>query len=143
MVSIKFHYKKIHIMEDLKKILYKRIPFYSTLGLKLLEIGDGRATFELLIREELTQNGMVHGGVIASLIDSSCACAAISLVYPNGYITTIDLQVEFLKSVTKGMLIAKAKCMKAGKTIFFCNAKVWNDEGELIGTGSSQLLRIS
>ena len=130
-------------MEDLKKNLYKRIPYYSTLGLKLQEIGNGKATFEIQISEELTQNGMVHGGVIASLIDSCCACAAISLVYPNGYITTIDLQVEFLKPATKGMLNAKAKCIKAGKNIFFCKAKVWNGEGELISTGSSQLLRIS
>ncbi|MBY8984007.1 MAG: PaaI family thioesterase [Candidatus Lokiarchaeota archaeon] len=130
-------------MEDLKKKLYERIPYYSTLGLELQEIGNGKAIFEILIREELTQNGMVHGGVIASLIDSSCACAAISLVYPDGYITTIDLQVEFLKPATKGILKAKAKCTKAGKTIFFCKAKVWNNEGELISTGSSQLLRIS
>jgi uncharacterized protein (TIGR00369 family) len=130
-------------MEDLKKILYKRIPYYSTLGLKLQEIGNGKATFEILNREELTQNGMVHGGVIASLIDSSCACAAISLVYPNGYITIIDLQVKFRKSVSNRILIAKAKCIKAGKTIFFCIAKVWNDEGKLISNSSSQLLRIS
>ncbi|MFW9894428.1 MAG: PaaI family thioesterase [Candidatus Thorarchaeota archaeon] len=130
-------------MEDLKKNLYKRIPFYTTLGLNLLELGDGKATFEILIKEELTQNGCVHGGVVASLIDSACACAAISLVYPEGNITTIDLQVEYLKSVAKGTLIGKAKCNKAGKNIFFCKAKVWNDEGQLIGTGSSQLLRIS
>ena len=83
-------------MEDLKKILYKRIPYYSTLGLELQEIGYGKATFEILIREELTQNGMVHGGVIASLIDSSCACAAISLVYPDGYIQIFDLSPELV-----------------------------------------------
>ncbi|MFW9824019.1 MAG: PaaI family thioesterase [Candidatus Thorarchaeota archaeon] len=130
-------------MDDLKKHLYKRIPFYSTLGLNLKEIGEGKAVFEILVKDELTQNGYVHGGVIASLIDSACACAAISLVYPEGYITTIDLQVEYLKPVAKGILVGKAKCNKAGKNIFFCKAKVWNDEGQLIGTGSSQLLRIS
>ncbi len=91
LVKIKFQYKKIHIREDLKKILYKRIPYYSTIGLNLQEIGNGKATVEILIREELIQNGMVQGGVKASLIDSYCACAAISLVDPNGYITTIDI----------------------------------------------------
>lgn len=130
-------------MEELKKILYKRIPYYSTLGLELQEIGNGKASFALSLREELMQNGMVHGGVLASLIDSSCACAAISLIYPDGYITTIDLQVEFLKPVSKGRLLSRAKCIKSGKNIFFCKAKVWNSDGELISTGSSQLLRIS
>lgn len=130
-------------MEELKKTLYERIPYYSTLGLDLKEMGNGRATFQLNLRKELTQNGMVHGGVIASMIDSACACAAISLVYPDGYITTIDLQIEFLKPVSKGSILAKAKCIKGGKNIYFCKAKVWNEENELISTGSSQLLRIS
>lgn len=130
-------------MEELKKHLYSRIPYYSTLGLELLDIGNGRASFEIIINKDLTQNGNVHGGVIASLIDSSCACAAISLIYPNGYVTTIDLQVEYLKPVSKGRLLGKAKCIKAGKNIFFCKAKVWDEENKLISTGGSQLLRIS
>lgn len=130
-------------MEDLINSLYKRIPFYTTLGMEIKDIGNGRASFEILIREELTQNGMVHGGVIASLIDSSCACAAYSLVYPTGYITTIDLQVEYLKPAFKGSLFSKAKCIKGGKSIYFCKAKVLNDEEQLISTGSSQLLRMS
>lgn len=129
-------------MGDIKKYLLEKIPFYSTLGLEPQEISDGRAKFELLLRKELMQYGMVHGGVLASLIDSSCACAALSLTYPDAYITTIDLQVEYLKPVSKGRLIAKAKCVKGGKRIFFCKSKIWNEKGELICTGSSQLLRI-
>jgi len=129
-------------MEDLKEMLYKRIPFYTTLGLELKEIGDGNAIFEIDIKDELTQNGMIHGGVLASLIDSSCACAAFSLIYPNGYVTTIDLQISFLKPISKGRLTGKAKCLQAGKNIFFCKAKVWSEEKELICIGSSQLLRV-
>lgn len=129
-------------MDDLIKILYDRIPYYSTLGFELQEISNGRANFEIEIRKELTQNGMIHGGVLASLIDSTCACAAFSLILPDGYATTIDLQVEFIKPVSSGRLKAKAKCIKSGKNIFFCKAKVWDENGNLICTGSSQLLRV-
>ena len=129
-------------MNNIIKLLYKKIPFYSTLGFELQEIANGTAIFELEIREELTQNGMIHGGVLASLVDSTCACAALSLILPKGYITTIDLQVEFLKPVSRGRLRAEAKCLKSGKNIFFCKAKIWDENKELICTGSSQLLRI-
>ncbi len=129
-------------MTDLIKLLYERIPYYSTLGFELQEISNGEAIFEIQIRKELTQNGMIHGGVLASLVDSTCACAAFSLILPNGYATTIDLQVEFLKNVSNGRLKAKAKCVKSGKNIFFCKAEIWNENGDLICTGSSQLLRI-
>ncbi|MHA1491029.1 MAG: PaaI family thioesterase [Promethearchaeota archaeon] len=130
-------------MDDIKTLLIKRIPFYKTLGFELKEINDGKAIFEILLRKELTQNGMVHGGVLASLIDSSCACAAFSLIYPNGFVSTIDLQVAYLKPVSKGCLVARAKCLKSGKNIFFCEAKIWNEAEDLVCTGSSQLLRIN
>jgi uncharacterized protein (TIGR00369 family) len=129
-------------MENLIEILYKRIPFYKTLGLRLEELGDGHAIFKLDLRKELTQNGIIHGGVLASLIDSACACAALSLTYPKAFVTTIDLQIAYLKPVSKGTLTAKAECIKSGKTIFFCEAKIFNDEGDLICKGSSQLVRI-
>ena len=129
-------------MDDIKSILMKRIPFYKTLGFELIEIENGRAHFELPLRNELTQNGLVHGGVLASLVDSTCACAAFSLIYPNGFVTTIDLQIAYLKPVSKGRLVARAKCIKSGRNIFFCRAKIWNEEKELICVGSSQLLRV-
>jgi len=129
-------------MNDLIKLLYDRIPYYSTLGFDLQEISNGRAIFEIKIRDELTLNGLIHDGVLASLVDSTCACAAISLILPKGYVTTIDLQVEFLKPVSTGRLKAIAKCIKSGKNIFFCKAKVWNEKRDLICTGSSQLIRI-
>jgi len=129
-------------MNNLIKILYDRIPYYSTLGFELQEISNGRANFEIEIRKELTQNEMIHGGVLASLVDSTFACAAFSLILPNAYALIIDLQVEFLKPVSSGRLKAKAKCIKSGKNIFFCKAKVWDEKGNLICTGSSQLLRV-
>ncbi len=132
----------IYNMNDIIKLLYKKIPYYSTLGFEIQEIADGRVNFEMEIRENLTQNGIIHGGVLASLVDSTCGCAALSLILPDVYVTTIDLQVEFLKPVSKGRLTAKAKCIKSGKNIFFCKAKIWDEKGGLICTGSSQLLRV-
>jgi len=95
------------------------------------------------IREELTQNGMIHGGVLASMIDSTCACAAFSLIYPKGWVTTIDLQVSYLKPVSKGTLTAKADCLRSGKNVSFCESKIYNEKGELICIGTSQLLRVA
>ena len=130
-------------MDDIKDSLIKHIPFYSTLGFRLIEIKDGHAHFEIDLREELTQNGMVHGGVLASMIDSTCACAAYSLIYPKGWVTTIDLQVSYLKPVSKGTLTAKAECLRSGKNISFCESKIYNEKGELICIGTSQLLRVA
>jgi uncharacterized protein (TIGR00369 family) len=130
-------------MDDIKDSLLKHIPFYGTLGFRLIQIKDGHAHFEIDLREELTQNGMIHGGVLASMIDSTCACAAYSLIYPKGWVTTIDLQVSYLKPVSKGTLTAKAVCLRSGKNISFCESKIYNEKRELICIGTSQLLRVA
>ncbi len=76
------------------------------------------------------------------MIDSTCACAAFSLSYPKGWVTTIDLQVSYLKPISKGTVTAKAECLRSGKKISFCESKIYNEKGELICFGTSQLLRV-
>ena len=127
-------------MERLNKFLHKQIPYSSTLGLELQEFADGIAVFEMNFREDLTALGYIHGGVLASIVDFSCMWAAQSLA--KGNTITIDLQVVYLKSVKGGRLKAKGKCIRSGRNIFYCKAKVWNEEGELVCTGSSKILLI-
>lgn len=129
-------------MEEIIEGIYENMPYYSTIGMDVKEIANGKARIELLMKKELSQNGMIHGGVLASLIDASCACAAFSATSFVGFITTIDLQVSFLKPVSKGMVVASAECLRAGKNVLFCESKIRNEEGELVCVGTSQLLRI-
>lgn len=109
--------------------------------MRLIELGNGKAKFELDVRKELTQSISVHGGVFASMIDSACAIATMS-VAPNAFPSTISLQVSYLKPVTKGTLSCQAEVVKNGKNICFCEAKVWNDKSELVATGNSQLMKV-
>jgi uncharacterized protein (TIGR00369 family) len=130
-------------MEEIIDNLYERLPYYSTIGMQVKEIRDGRSRIELMMRKELSQNGMIHGGVLASMVDASCACAAFSATDFKGWVTTIDLQVSFLKPVSKGKLIAEANCLRAGKNVIFCESKIKNEDGELICIGTSQLLHVN
>ena len=129
-------------MENFIEEIYERMPYYSTIGMDVKEIKDGKARIELLMKNKLSQNGMIHGGVLASMIDASCACAAFSTTNFEGFVITIDLQVSYLKPVSKGKITACAECLRAGKKIFFCESKIRNEDGELVCIGTSQLLRI-
>ena len=127
-------------MEDIIDNLYERLPYYSTIGMQVKEIRDGKSRIELMMRKELSQNGMIHGGALASMIDASCACAAFSATDFKGWVTTIDLQVSFLKPVSKGRVVAEATCLRAGKKVIFCESKIKNEDEELVCVGTSQLL---
>src|SRR5882724_2637090 len=89
-------------LNELRKFMVGVVPYWQTLGLELMEVEPGRAVFEAVAGPELMQNGVLHGGVLASIADSACAVAAISHVFPANYATTINLQVAYLKPVVGG-----------------------------------------
>jgi uncharacterized protein (TIGR00369 family) len=120
----------------------RRVPYWATLGLELLEVAEGRAAMAVTFRPDHLQNGVMHGGVIASLVDSACACAALSRIYPDAYATTVNLQVAYLKPVTAGRITARAECLRAGRRIVFTEARVYDEAGDVVATGTSQLVRL-
>lgn len=128
--------------EDLRRFLIEGVPYWETLGLKLVEAEPGRAVFEAEVAQKHMQNGVVHGGVLASIADSACAVAAIAKVYPASYATTINLQVSYLRPLLRGRFRAVGRCLKAGKSILFCEAQVFDSENSLICSAVSQLMVI-
>jgi len=127
-------------IQALLAFMSQNVPYWRTLGLELKDVSSGKATFEASMRDDLLQNGILHGGVLASIVDSACAVSAISLLYPRAYATTINLQVAYMKPVVQGKFRAEGRCLKAGRTIMFCEADVWNEQNELVCKASSELM---
>jgi len=119
------------------------VPYAQLLGIELEDISEGSATLGLDIRKDLTQNhGVVHGGAIASLIDTSMAFAIITLLAPREKVTTVDLTVSYLRPLTKGRVTAKAKVVRAGRRLFVVSAEVFADDGSLASTALSTYIKV-
>jgi uncharacterized protein (TIGR00369 family) len=137
----KHHNDKLEL-NALRNFMSDAVPYWKTLGLELIEVTRGHSVFEAEVRPGLLQNNVVHGGVLASIADSACAVAAISHLFPENYATTINLQVAYLKPLKAGRFRATGKCLKAGRSIFFCEAMVVDENNALICTASSQLIAV-
>lgn len=114
------------IDENLFAYLTKSIeqaPFYKLLGIELLSIAPGQAVFEMEARREHTNSiGLIQGGLVSSLADTSMGIAVRSLGV-NG--ATVDLSVGFTGSARLGdVLRAEGRVVKAGKEIIFTETKV-------------------
>ena len=128
---------------ELADFMRRVVPYWTTLGLQLKQVEKGAVVFEGVVRDDLIQNGLLHGGVFASIADSACAVAGISMVFPENYATTINLHVSYLKPVSQGKFMAKGTCLKKGRNVLFCEAQVFDESGALVATASSELLVIS
>lgn len=119
------------------------VPFARLLRLELDEVGSGTATLGLKVRKELKQNhGVVHGGAIASLIDTATAFAILSLLEPNEKVTTVDLTISYLRPITGGRITAIARVLRAGRRLLVVSAEVFDKDGKLTTTALSTYIRI-
>jgi uncharacterized protein (TIGR00369 family) len=121
----------------------KSVPYAKLLGFELDEVSPGAATLGLKIRKDLMQNhGVVHGGAIASLIDTATAFAIIPLLTPEEKVTTVDLTISYLRPITKGRVTASAMVVRAGRRLFVVSAQVKGEDGKLAATALSTYIKL-
>jgi acyl-CoA thioesterase len=120
-----------------------KVPYARLLGIELENLDSGSATLGIRVRKGLTQNhGVVHGGAIASLIDSATAFAIITLLEPEEKATTVDLTINYLRPVTKGRLTCTAKVLRAGRRILVVSADAFDGGQNLVATALSTYIRL-
>ena len=128
---------------ELMRSVLKTVPFAQLLGIELLAASRGSATMRLMIRPELTQNyGLLHGGAMASLIDTATAFAIVSQLTQPEKFTTVDLTVNYLKAVTGGSATCEARVVRAGRRLLTLSAEVHDDGGNLAAIAVSTYIRL-
>jgi len=121
-------------------------PMAKTLGLELVEVGDGFAAFEAETDESyLNPMGAVHGGWALTLVDSATGCAGMTLLPAGGAYTTIETKVNFSRPILKdsGRIRAEARVLGRGRRILSAEARVTDPRGRVVAHGTSTLMVLS
>jgi uncharacterized protein (TIGR00369 family) len=107
------------------------------LGIELEELRQDYARMRLPYRPEFRQPaGVVHGGVIASMIDTVVVPAIGSGYDEPRQLFTIDVQIRFLAPLVDDDLVAEGWITQRGRQIVFCDAEVRSGAGTLAATGT-------
>jgi uncharacterized protein (TIGR00369 family) len=123
---------------------FAAVPYAKFLGLQLGEVRPGEVTIHLDIRDELKQNqGVVHGGAIASLIDTASAFAVLTQIDVDERVTTTDLTIHYLRPATNGRIIATARIVRGGRRLFVLSVEVHDDTAALIATAVTTYIKIN
>lgn len=116
----------------------RRSPYHRLLGLEMIKAAPSEVVIRMPFREDLLAGDdpdarYVHGGAIASLIDTAGDFAVIAAV---GYdVPTIDLRVDYLRPVTRGDLLATARTLKAGRSLAVADVEVTGEDGAVVAVG--------
>jgi len=107
--------------------------FVGLLGIREEVAGDGRARLTLDATEEhLNRAGTVHGGVLASLVDTATGSAVRSSTGEEDVPATSQLTVTYLRPGDLGPLQVTAEVRKQGEHLTVCEADVEQDGRALV-----------
>ena len=86
--------------------------------------------------------GTVHGGVIATVLDTALGCAVLSTLPPGRGCTTLEIKVNYLRAVTEavGEVVGEGVCVHSGRQVGVSEARLMDANGRLYATASSTLL---
>ena len=118
------------------------VPFAKLLGIEVDSVEPGHAVLSMKLRDELMRNnGIAHGGAIATLIDSAMAIAIMAQLAENERTVTVDLTIHHLRPISEGTARASARVVRAGKRVITVSAELFDNGGKLSATAISTYLR--
>lgn len=116
-------------------------PFPRHMAMRLADIDFGRASIDLeLSCLHLQSFGLVHGGVLATLIDTATFWAVFMGLPEDAGLVNVDLKLNYLRAISEGKLRAEGFSIREGKTLCYAEAKVFSDHRNLIAHGTSTLM---
>jgi uncharacterized protein (TIGR00369 family) len=140
------------------KKIFEKIPFNKVLGLKIESIDSDCMKTQFEMRDELMGNferGMLHGGVISSVIDATGGLsAAIGIrekmrgetleakLKKSSRVSTIDLRVDFLRPGLGKQFVVTAYTLRTGNKVAVTRIEMHNDQNDLIAVGTGSYILV-
>jgi uncharacterized protein (TIGR00369 family) len=116
-------------------------PFPAHMSMRLASIEFDKAVIELTAAtHHLQAYGILHGGVLATLIDTATFWSVFLRIPEDDGLVNVDLKLNYLKPVENGLLTAEGRAVRSGNTISYAEARVENASGDLVAHGTSTLM---
>jgi uncharacterized protein (TIGR00369 family) len=128
-----------HPLRHQAGMLIRHVPHAEELQMFVVEVGQGTALLRLPYDARFIgdpETGVLHGGVITSLLDNACGVAVSSRAGMFGAMATLDLRIDYMKPATPELdVLAFTECYRATKSVAFVRGIAFHtDKADPIAT---------
>ena len=121
-------------ISQIQNIIDHGIPHCAEIGVKVHEMDEESVVFSLPYQERFAGNpvnGVLHGGIITTLIDTAAGMCIYARLKKYMPIATLDLRIDYLKPATPGEdVFTRATCYRTTKQIAFVRAIAYHSDPE-------------
>jgi uncharacterized protein (TIGR00369 family) len=123
---------------DLARAFVPNSPFAQRLGLTIERLDAEGAELRMPFDPDLATVGdTVHGGAIASLIDTAAVTAAWGDDSPAEGLggATVSMSVDYVAAARATDVVARARVVRRGRSLCFVTVEALDDGGRVVATG--------
>ncbi len=112
------------------------VPWAQEIGIDVLSIDRGKVRGKIAWHEKLIGDpttGVIHGGVITSMLDNLGGMAVVSALDTLKSTATLDLRIDYMRPADKGRdIIGEAVCYHVTRTVAFIRASAFHDNSDKV-----------
>jgi uncharacterized protein (TIGR00369 family) len=130
-------------MEAIRDGILPPPPIAMLMQFDIRALEEGRVEFGCTLDESVYNPiGVVHGGLVCTLLDTVAGCAVHTTLPAGMAYTSIEIKVNYLRAVhaTSGPLTAIGRVVKPGRRVAFAEGEILDAQGRTVATASSSLL---
>ena len=121
-------------------------PIFATMGMRLTLVDDGVVRFVITPTEWMCNPmGVVHGGILATVLDTALTCCVFAKLPAGKACTTTDLQVRYVRPLRADgpEIVAEATAVHVGSTYATAQARATDAAGKLYAHATTGLAVIT
>lgn len=108
------------------------LPHAREIGMKLHRAVGGKSLLSVPYDQRLIgdpDSGVLHGGVITTLLDTACGAAVMSMPEKLRATATLDLRIDYMRPASVGQtVLAEAECYRMTRSIGFARAVAYHED---------------
>jgi len=133
----------LETMQAIRDGVLPPAPIAMLMQFDIRSLEEGRVEFGCTLDESVYNPiGVVHGGLVCTLLDTVAGCAVHTTLPAGMAYTSIELKVNYLRPVhaSSGPLTAIGRVVKPGRRVAFAEGEILDAQGRSVATASSSLL---
>ncbi|MBR0950424.1 PaaI family thioesterase [Bradyrhizobium canariense] len=115
-------------------------PITKLLGWKFLDFDAEQQVIKVEMQarpEFLNPAGLIHGGMLAAMLDETLSPALATTLGPGEFAPTLEIKVNFVLPAKVGRVLGTGRIVSRGRSICFMEGQLRDEHGTLLATGSA------
>ncbi|MEZ6044856.1 MAG: PaaI family thioesterase [Planctomycetaceae bacterium] len=118
------------------------VPFLDHLHVKPTRNEDGSVEFHLKVEHQhLRPLGIIHGGVIASMLDTALGQVVGATAKEDQHVVTVQLNINYIRPTWEGEeIIARGELQHRGTQTAVSRGEIRSSDNQLIATATGTFM---